>query len=378
MKKTFFTKFLNRIIKIVLFIFVFIFIYSAIPDDKQLSVRNNFELTLKIKWKPFFRDDTLNYTINQKYIKNPNCNSIIYFEFSSLDSSTIFIDSSLNSFRINKMSSNTIYEKQISSLGETNLFFELSSNFDSIFKTDQWIQTFNSENLKIYKNYIDTLKIIDSAMAVIHIKNHIPISHDTWAWMDSTFQYQSVSILRLNKNDVECIHFLSDTTKGYKIINCNKGFEKDFDRYYYLINKNISDFSLKKINADAAEIDSLNFQSTLKPINLVFGFTEGCLPCHWFINESKEWIDSLLNHNIGFYAISSYSSKPKSWKSIKKNNTIFNNLFIDINSNMNLNLKINSYPIFLVVDKNGFVLDYLVGYGKGDLNEIKELLKKYF
>lgn len=139
-----------------------------------------------------------------------------------------------------------------------------------------------------------------------------------------------------------------------------------------LKNHNLRDY--KFLNGDSS-YQRLDFDSL--PI-LIETWNEKCGPCIQSINRLEEFIEqnTSFKHIYLYVEMGSANLKPDQvfkFKHIKNHDKIL----IDLDNNFYDEIKMDSYPYFLIYDRRGKLVSHFVGYHDKVLTEVKNELKEF-
>ncbi len=339
----------------------------------QSKIRQSkFDILLEVGWKPFYENETSRFTLREKYVHDPYCSNLFYSE--SRDSSELYVDTLMNTYSIHNTSKQTAYHSKISSINQTWIFAPLKYNFDSLMNSSCSRVEETPSQKKIFSDIPDSLGVIDSALIIVNYNdNHSPISMVSKIWMDTLIQIKSYTVLKTFSNENICINFPLDSKTDFKIIDCKEGKEKLYDGHEILKDYNISNLLLSNISKN----EPAHFiQEVLDSLNLIFVFTEYCLPCHWFINESETSFSFLKTEGIKFISIIPSATNSKSLNNLKRTTKIDFDIYLDTKSDLEKQYGINAFPTFLLVNKYGKIIDYKIGYRKNGLQDIQEFISR--
>ncbi len=365
---------LSKQIQKVILLFCICFFDGKLFSQSKISLNQKFDIIVEYKAKYLYETDTTTYLLHQKYNYKPTCSNIIYYEYNYKDSSSTYIDSLNNRYLIYDSKEKIAYYKRLTSINQTKIFSPLVYGFDSVMNKYCSIKkTFPFQNQ--YNCNKDSSGIFDSCTVVVNYdKNNIPISIITTIWMDSMVQYTSLTVKKIFNNEKPCIIFADGKIDSLKIVNCLQGQEKKYDKYENFKTINLSSLLLPFAYSNLSK--KFSFKEDLDSLNLVFLFTEYCYPCHLFIDEVYKLLKVLKYEKIKLIAV---LAPPKSNLPSKADKKIIDNgfnLLLDSESNFEKKYNINSYPFFLIVDKQGKIIDYTVGYRKDGINDIINFIQK--
>jgi hypothetical protein len=342
--------------------------YAQVAEEKKCQ----FDILIDFQMKYMERNDTIHCQIRQKYNSAPHCSNYMYSENNLKDSSIKLIDTLLNRYSIFRNQPDAAYHRKVYDINESRIFSPLTYGFDSIMnrKCDS-IKHFPFKNIYYLSN--DSLEI-SSAYIVEYNKKHEPISMIFNGRMGEEVQYESFRLLKKFKTDENiCIDFPPELKKNLKVIDCSEGRVKKYDAYENLKSFNLGELLISNIRNENQEI----LYDKLDSINLVFIFTQSCLPCHWFIGDIDS-ISPILNQtHTKLISVLPYKPSSKDIEYLKLKKTKDLEIYSDYNSILENKYLINQFPFFLVLNKKGDVLDYRIGYGKKGFADIEELIQKH-
>jgi AhpC/TSA family protein len=342
-------------------------------SQKTISQENDeFEVIVEWKFKPIYEQDTIYSVLHQKYISKPKCSNIMYSEYNSRDSSTTLVDTLLNKYAIWAAHNDMAYYEKLNSIHYTEVFTPLIHGFDSWLKMNWREIEVKPYQKKYFSDVRDTLGIKDSSfMTINYDANHKPTEMIYQNWMDSLNEFDSYKIIKTFAAKNICIQFPSDSTNNLKIVDCSAGKQRNYDGY-----EELKDFNISKIPmSDTRNENEFALSQILDSLNLVFVFTESCLPCHWFINESNSLFDFLKKQKTKFIAVMPSSFDSKGLSNLKRTAKIDFEIFFDNKSELAKKYGIKKYPFFLLVDKKGNIIDYQIGYRKNGLADVETLIE---
>lgn len=155
----------------------------------------------------------------------------------------------------------------------------------------------------------------------------------------------------------------------------NDTFQDSVEKKYINENINLQDYNFTNHKNDTIKVKS-------QKLVLVETWNENCPPCIKSINDLESFIDSLKNDLEHYYLYESSHYREKNnfsevidFKYIEQKNKIL----IDFDQSFFKTAGMNSYPVFLLFDKEGKLLDYFSGYSsdKKDYfkNRIENMIK---
>ena len=139
-----------------------------------------------------------------------------------------------------------------------------------------------------------------------------------------------------------------------------------------LINKPLPDFQLQDLANSVKSKESYNDKITL--INLWFTSCPPCIAEIPYLNDLKKQYEDRVN----FVAIT-FENKDKIETFLNKKPFDFEHL-VDGSSYLKQDLKTNTYPKLVFIDKKGtvrFVENAVLGQGRGPSSEVTEILKEH-
>ncbi|MFH4969180.1 hypothetical protein V8G61_13325 [Gaetbulibacter sp. M240] len=154
-------------------------------------------------------------------------------------------------------------------------------------------------------------------------------------------------------------------------------FQSSVEEKYINENINLQDYRFINYKNDTLKIKS-------QKLVLIETWNENCPPCIESIKDLKSTFDSLKNKLEHYYLYESIHYQEKNnfrevidFKHIKQKDKII----IDFNQSFFKSSRMNSYPVFLLFNKEGKLLDYFTGYSSDEkdyfINRIKNMTKTH-
>lgn len=115
----------------------------------------------------------------------------------------------------------------------------------------------------------------------------------------------------------------------------------------------------------------------LKSKILMIQFTGiGCGPCHASIPFLKQLVVDYKGKNFEFVSIETWSKNIEELKRYKEKNGL-NFKFLKTEESVTKDYKVNSVPVFFIIDENRAIRQVISGYGKGTTDkEIRDAITK--
>lgn len=335
----------------------------------QLSAQSRagyFDVYVHELWKPFYSADTLRNTYRQTFIGKPACSEWQYRE-EKTGGNVLYVDTALLCLRVDT-AQKLVSRRSLKTLSSTSLFQPLLADFESRLLGGGWVKTRLDESHTRYFHGKGTDGFLDSAGLTITYRHGKPACYESWFWAGTETEYKRCTVTG-KAGETVCIR-LPEYAGQYRLIDCPNGISRSFDVYHRLLGQTTEGLTLQALATDPAPVFALG--DSLAGLNLVFIYTQACLPCHWFLNESAEVLAYLQANGIRFWAVLPADARPPK-PGIPATFTVYR----DAGSYLTSRLNITGYPLFLLLDRQGRIVDYTPGYRQNGGNELLQFIKKH-